>query len=226
MIAQSELEFALSVQERSYRLLQWLGDAVRKGFVPIVLAHDVAGAGAAAKHWLERQQGSLPVACRPTDQELDAFANFFGTYLETSFDLDEKSKMRRVSTCGCYCPFCLRLVESRNLIPKSLDSHDKKRAAKLRLRRLEELSIESGLVFNEDRARSILGIESQRVDASMSAYAFALLERLRGFSDGPAVLALWRDFAWNRSGAPIHQFKLRANDILEAEIRLTGLLTS
>jgi hypothetical protein len=226
MIAQFELEFALSVQERSYRLLQWLGDAVRKGFVPIVLAHDVAGAGAAAKHWLERQQGSLPFACRPTDEDLDAFANFFGTYLETSFDLDEKSKMRRIRSCGCYCPFCLRLVESRNLIPKSLDSHDKKRAAKLRLRRLEELSIESGLVFNEDRARSILGIESQRVDASMSAYAFALLERLRGFSDGPAVLALWRDFAWNRSGAPIHQFKLRANDILEAEIRLTGPLTS
>ncbi|MBU6180128.1 MAG: hypothetical protein KGR69_10715 [Verrucomicrobia bacterium] len=226
MIARSDLEFALSIQERSFKLLQWLSKAVREGFVPIVNAHDVAGAGDAARYWLQRQRGSLPVACRPADDEIEAFANFFGTYLETSFDLKKSPTKRLVSGCGCYCSFCLRLVESRNLILKTLTPQDKKRAAKLRLRRLEELALEAGAGFNEDRASSILEIESQRLDASRSAYASALIERLHGFSDGPSVLALWRDFAWNRSGAPIHDFKLRANDIVEAEIRLLSLLNA
>lgn len=226
MITQTDIEFALSIQERSFKLLQWLAKTVREDFVPIVLAHDVAGAGDAARYWLQRQRGSLPVACRPADEEIDAFANFFGTYLETSFDLKRSTTKRLASSCGCYCSFCLRLVESRNLSPKTLTPQDKKRAAKLRLRRLEELALEAGTDFNQDRASSILEVESQRLDASRSAYASALLERLRGFSDGPAVLALWRDFAWHRSGAPIHDFKLRANDILEAESRLLSLLNA
>lgn len=226
MITRTNIEFALSIQERSFKLLQWLAKAVREGFVPIVLAHDMAGAGDAARCWLQRQRGSLPVACRPADEEIEAFANFFGTYLETSFDLKKSPTKRLASSCGCYCSFCLRLVESRNLIPKKPTPQDKKRAAKLRLRRLEELALEAGAGFNEDGARSILEVESQRLDASRSAYASALLERLQGFSDGPAVLAPWRDFAWNRSGAPIHDFKLRANDILEAESRLLSLLNA
>lgn len=226
MITRTYIEFALSIQERSFKLLQWLAKAVHEGFVPIVLAHDVAGASDAARCWLQRQQGSLPVACRPADEEIEAFANFFGTYLETSFDLKRSTTKRLASGCGCYCSFCLRLVESRNLSPKTLTPQDKKRAAKLRLRRLEELALEAGTGFNEDRASAILEVESQRLDASRSAYASALLERLQGFSDGPAVLALWRDFAWNRSGAPIHDFKLRANDILEAESRLLSLLNA
>lgn len=226
MIAQTEIEFALSIQARSFKLLQWPSKAVREGFVPIVLAHDVAGAGDAARYWLQRQRGSLPAACRPADEEMEAFANFFGTYLETSFDLKQSTTKRLASSCGCYCSFCLRLVESRNLIPKTLTPQDKKRAAKLRLRRLEELALEAGAGFNENRASSILEVESQRLDASRSAYACALIERLHGFSDGPSVLALWRDFAWNRSGAPIHDFKLHANDIREAEIRLLSLLNA
>jgi hypothetical protein len=226
MIAQTEIEYALSIQERSFKLLQWLSKAVREGFVPIVLAHDVAGAGDAARFWLQHHLGSLPGACRPTEEELDAFAKFFGTYLETSFELDAKSTTRVTSACGCYCPLCRRLSNPQNLRPKSLTPQDKKRAAKLRLRRLEEIALGSGVGFDEDQARSILEIESHRLDASMSAYASALLERLRGFSDGPAVLGLWRDFAWKRDGAPIRNFKLRANDILQAEMRLIGHLTS
>ncbi len=226
MIAQTEVEYALSIQERSFKLLQWLGKAVREGFVPTVLAHEVAGAGEAARFWLQHLLFSLPMDCRPSEEEMDAFANFFGTYLETSFDLEENPKQRFESGCGCYCPLCRRLADPQNLKPKSLTPQDRKRAAKLRLRRLEELSLGSGIGFDEDRAHSILDIESHRLDASISAYASALLERLRGFSDGPAVLALWRDFAWNRSGAPIRNFKLRANDILEAEIRLLSLLNA
>lgn len=226
MISQSEIEFALSIQDRSFKLLQWLSKAVREGFVPIVVAHDVAGTGPAAKYWLERQWQSLPNACRPAEEEMDAFANFFGTYLETSFDLDEKSGQRAESRCGCYCSFCCRMVESGNLRTKTLVSLDKKRAGKLRLRRLEELALGSGIAYCEETAQSLLGIETTRVDASVSAYASALLERINGFSDGPAVLALWRDFAWHRSGAPIRNFKLRAKQILDAETRLVTLLNT
>ena len=99
-----------------------------------------------------------------------------------------------------------------------------KRAAKLRLRRLEELALEAGIVFREEFANSILGNETNRLDASTSAYASALLDRIKGFSDGPAVLALWRDFSWTRSGAPIRNFKLSAEQILDAESRLVSKL--
>lgn len=226
MIAKSDIEFALSVQERSFKLLQWLGKAVGEGFIPIVQAHGMADAGSAAKDWLQRQWLSLPPACRPSEGEMEAVANFFGTYLETSFDFDESPKQRFVSDCGCYCSFCCRLMAPQLLRAKSLAPHDRKRAAKLRLRRLEELALESGLPFHEERARSILGIEKSRLATSISAYASAMLDRIKGFSDGPAVLALWRDFAWTRNGSPDRKFKLNAKLVLESELHLVAQLNT
>ena len=61
--------------------------------------------------------------------------------------------------------------------------------------------------------------------ASLSAYGSALLDRLKGISDGPAVLALWRDIAWTSSGSPNRNFKLKAKDILNAEQTLIKTLS-
>jgi hypothetical protein len=51
----------------------------------------------------------------------------------------------------------------------------------------------------------------------MTAYAAALLRRLEGSTDGPEVLALWRRFAWTRSGSPRKDFVLTADAVLQAE---------
>ena len=61
-------------------------------------------------------------------------------------------------------------------------------------------------------------------DASMVAYADDLIQREKGIANGPAVLALWRGFAWNETGSPKHGFRLKVSLIVEAEERLFKLL--
>lgn len=224
MLTKTDIEFALSIQSRCFKLLQWLGNAIREGFVPVMKAHDVTDAGHAARAWVETHFYNLPNECRPLSDEMVPFANFFGTYLETSFDIIANPKDRYVSDCGCFCPCCVRLARAQHLKPKSLAREDKERASKLRVRRMEMLARDEGLPSFELRIKESLNDESLRLQASLSAYGDALLDRLKGISDGPAVLALWRDFAWTPAGAPNRRFKLQARQILEAEQKLLGVL--
>ena len=61
-------------------------------------------------------------------------------------------------------------------------------------------------------------------EASLVAYGIDLESRQKGFAEGPAILALWRSFAWNENGSPKRNFQLTAGLILEAESRLTRAL--
>lgn len=224
MLTSTDIDYAISIQNRCYKLLQWLGNAVREGFVPVVKAHAVADAGHAAKAWVETHLFNLPADCRPLADEMEPFSNFFGTYLETSFDLVADAKAEYVSNCGCFCPICRQLANPRHLKPKSITRDDKERAHRLRIRRLEMLAREEGLPSFELRIRESIGHEAIRQQASLSAYGAALLERLKGISSGPAVLALWRDFAWNQNGSPNRDFKLKTKAIIEAETKLITVL--
>jgi hypothetical protein len=116
------------------------------------------------------------------------------------------------------------LANPRHLKPKSISDADKKRAVKLRVRRMEALAQEDAMPSFEMRIRECLKDESVRIDASLASYGMALLDRLKGISHGPAVLALWRDFAWTPAGSPIHNFKLTSRRILEAEKSLIIIL--
>jgi hypothetical protein len=224
MLPIEELNRAIEVQGRSFKLLQWLAKAIREGFIPLTKAHDVTDAAHAAKAWIEGHYHNLPFDCRPDADQMEEFANFFGSYLETSFDIVEAPAERYVSECGCFCPMCRRLANPQNLKTKSLTKVDKNRAAKLRVRRIEMLALEEGLPFNESLVHESLQDAEVRHSASLSAYGSELLERLNGFSDGPAVLALWRDFAWNQNGSPNRDFKLTTKHITEAEKALVALL--
>lgn len=224
MLFKTDIEFALSIQSRCFKLLQWLGNAIREGFVPVMKAHDVTDAGHAARTWVETHFYNLPNECRPLSDEMIPFANFFGTYLETSFDIVAQPKARYISSCGCFCSCCVRLAQAQHLKAKALTREDKERAAKLRVRRLEMLAREEELPSFELRIKECLTDDSLRLQASLSAYGAALLDRLKGISDGPAVLALWRDFAWSREGAPLRRFKLQSKHILEAEQKLLNVL--
>lgn len=224
MLPIKELDRAIEIQGRAFKLLQWLSRAIREGFIPLTKAHEVADAAHATKAWIEGHYHNLPFDCRPEQSELEEFANFFGSYLDTSFDIVEAPAERYVSECGCYCPMCRRLANPQHLKAKSLTKVDKNRAAKLRVRRIEMLALEEGLPFNELSVYESLQDAEFRHSASLSAYGSELLERLNGFSDGPAVLALWRDFAWTAAGAPNRQFKLKAELIHQAEQKLTHIV--
>jgi hypothetical protein len=226
MLPLKQLEHAIEIQGRAFKLLQWLAKAIREGFVPLTKAHDVADAAHAAKAWIEGHYHNLPFDCRPEQSELEEFANFFGSYLDTSFDIVEAPAERYVSECDCFCAMCRRLANPQHLKAKSLTKVDKNRAAKLRVRRIEMLALEEGLPFKEPLVHELLQDADVRRSASLSAYGSELLERLNGFSDGPAVLALWRDFAWNQNGSPNRDFKLKTKLITDAEKALIVLLRS
>ncbi len=222
MLSFNELQNALEIQNRCFKLLQWLARAVGEGFISVSKAHGFADASHAVKAWVESHFYNLPLDCRPEPEQMEPFANFFGTYLETSFDLIANPADRYVSACGCSC--CLYLAAPQYLKPKSLTRADKERAIKLRVRRLEVLAREEGLPFDESRLHEVLVDEKLLIAASLSAYGTELLDRLKGISEGPAVLALWRHFAWNRNGSPIRNFKLQASNILQAEQSLLSVL--
>ena len=224
MLPLKQLEHAIDIQGRSFKLLQWLAKAIREGFVPLTKAHDLTDASHATQAWINGHYHNLPFECRPEPDHIDEFTNFFGSYLETSFDIIEAPAERYVSDGSCYCAMCRRLAYPQHLKAKSLSKADKNRAAKLRVRRMEMLAREEGLPFVEAVMRESLKDIVVQHYASLSAYGSAMLDRLNGYSDGPAVLALWRDFAWTSSGAPNRQFKLKAKDILLAEQKLIEIL--
>ena len=217
MLNADQLEHAIAIQKRCFKLLQWLGKAVQAGFVTVTRAHHVADTSLAAKEWVETHLYNLPEDCRPSDDDIGPFANFFSTYLETSFDLVAHPRKEYESSCGCFCQFCCRMVNPRHLKPKSLTREDKDRATKLRVRRMEMLAREEGLPSFELSIRASLDDEVVRRHASFGAYGAALLDRLKGISSGPAVLSLWRDFAWNPNGSPNPTFRLKLKRIQEAE---------
>ncbi len=61
-------------------------------------------------------------------------------------------------------------------------------------------------------------------DLSLLAYGYDMSQREKGIANGPAVLALWRGFAWNELGSPKHGFRLKADMIIDAQNRLLDLL--
>jgi len=224
MLNADQLEHAIAIQNRCFKLLQWLGKAVQSGFVSASKARHVADTSLAARDWVSTHYQNLPLDCRPAPEDLEPFANFFGTYLETSFDLVAQPQNDYASDDGCYCPLCRRLADPRHLRPKSLGHADKERAMKLRVRRMEMLAREEGLPSYELLIKASLEDQEVKHFASYAAYGSALLDRLKGISGERAVLALWRDFAWTRNGSPDPNFKLNVSAILKAEQSLLQIL--
>lgn len=57
------------------------------------------------------------------------------------------------------------------------------------------------VILNEKEVAAIMDDSSQRETTSLIAYADDLLKRINGTAAGPAVLVLWRGFAWTSEGS-------------------------
>jgi hypothetical protein len=226
MLNPTSVEHAVEIHALSYKLLKWLNSAIHQGFVPTTHSHGGTSPADAAAAWVHHHYHNLPLTCRPRIEHIEEFGRFFGTYLDASFDLLREPEQHLLPDAGgCLCPICRSLSHPQYLKPKSLTKHDKARAAKLRARRVETLALEENLSITAEAIANLAESERTRRDTSLSAYGASLLDRLQGFSAEPAVLALWRDIAWDRRGAPLRNFKLKAADILNAEQRLLAILT-
>lgn len=229
MLDPARLEEAIDLQRRSYALLRWLGDAIPRGFISFDTAHEYADSAESALAWISEHFDNLPHAARPTSRDaetMNRFANFFASYLETSFDFDENPGTLLKSDCGCYCPFCTVVFSAPHLRTKRLFRSDKDRAKRLELDCLNDLAASLGLSFDVAVLAELLSDHGTREQAALVAYAGQLLRRCDGTYTGPWVLAHWRTFGWRQTGSPKQDFELTPELVLEAERVLINKLSS
>jgi hypothetical protein len=122
-----------------------------------------------------------------------------------------------VTDCGCRCPICVRIVQRSHLQPKKLGNADKRRARALKCDHLATLALQRGVTLADAAIEQLLDDASLGTAVAMATYGGQLVRRSQGDGDGPAVLALWREFAWTKQGSPDPDFELDAEAVLAAE---------
>ena len=221
----AQLQRLVDMQQRSYRLLKWMANAVTEGFVNFDTAHDYSELPVAAEAWIRIHYQNIPPNARPANEDFAPFCDFFSTYLTNSFELISNPGQQRYSPdAHCFCPMCSWLVDAPNLVTRKVQSSDKRRADTMRRNACLKLAIVNEIEVDEGVLNEMLQTRLAFEDASLVAYADDLIQREKGIANGPAVLALWRGFAWNETGSPKHGFRLKASLIVEAEERLFNLL--
>ena len=226
MFDREEIHKSLELQRRGYNLVRWLGGAMAKGVIQFDRAHDYMDEAGAAEEWIRGHYHNLPPSCTVALDQLPAFARFFATYLTTSFELVEHPRKRVESSCGCYCPICTYIVAAPQLKVRKLVRRDKERARKIKIAALQQLAREHNTELDSRQAETLIDSPDSALDISLIAYGQQLLARVKGVSAGPAVLALWREIAWDKRGAPKKNFELAADDILRAEESIGKRITN
>jgi len=227
LLEPKQLDLAVEMQAKSYALLKWVGQAVSSGLLSFHTAHQYSSLPPAAKNWIESNYGNIPSAARVDKKDLSVFANFFSTYLENSFDLiANPGKIKYSPDAHRFCPMCSWMVDAPHLKTKSLTTADKKRAVNMQIHALMQLAIDTGAALEELRAEEIASHPQTGEASALLAYGHDLIQRLDAIANGPAVLALWRRFAWSASGSPKPKFQLKAKMILDAESQLRTLLVA
>lgn len=225
MFDRDQLEHAIDLQRRSYRLLKWLANAVRDGLIRFEAAHAFTSLPDATSARLLEHIQNVPPDARPEIADVQTFARFFSTYLENSFDLDVAPGKRLFSPdAHCFCPICSWLIDAPNLKTKKVNSSDKKRANRMRVDAIQNVAKELRVSVPDTEIEELLTDVPTFESASLLAYGFDLFRRTRGIANGPAVLALWRGFAWNRFGSPKTKFQLTATLIINAEAEIINIL--
>jgi hypothetical protein len=220
-----QLDIAVKMQAKSYALLKWVGQGVSSGLLSFRTAHEYSTLPHAAAHWIDKHHLNIPDAARVDQRDIPVFANFFSTYLENSFDLiANPGKIKFSPDAHCFCPMCSWMIDAPNLKTKSLTTADKKRALKMQVHSIIQLGTACGAKLDESRAVAIVSDNGETT--ALLAYGHDLIQRLNAIANGPAVLALWRRFAWNSSGSPKPKFRLSAKMILNAESELLALLSA
>lgn len=219
-----ELERALELQQKGYQLILWLGSLTDRSIVAFDQAHEAASMAEAGRHWLERNLSTLPERCRPEPGDLEAFANIVASFLSSSFDLVAEPGTRRDSRCGCYCSWCSCAVAASHLKTKKVSGKDKKRSLDLQADLLMSCALELNRSLAREEAVRMLEDKDVGEAAAVVAYADELIRRMKGLYEGPAVLALWRRFAWNEKGSPKKDFRLKVEDVRRAEARIERVI--
>jgi hypothetical protein len=195
-----------------------------KGFIPDTREHEDTDVSASAFDWIEQNYLNFSEEARPDRRHLREFANFFGTYVTSSFDVIDQPGTRLHSDWRCYCEFCSHIVNAPHLQPKKLSKRDKIRANELMVARVTVLALVEHVALKPEAATSIVQDNETRRFAGYSVYGYWLIKRTEGITDGSSILALWREIAWHPTGSPIKNFKLQYKDFMAAEESLVDAM--
>jgi hypothetical protein len=210
MLSPERLLLAIDIHSRSYKLLRWIGAAIENGLLPLARAEQHSDTPDAAIEWITKNYQLFPCELMPGESHLREFACFFWTYVTSSFDVVAyPGTLLQPGNCGCMYPLCARIKRASHLQPKKLSKADKRRALELMMDRISALAEEERVSVTPERCGEIASDPLTRRSAGFSTYGYWLINRLTGRTDGPAILALWREIAWNKSGSPIQGFSLR-----------------
>ena len=215
MLDPEEMVLAVELHRKAYGLLQWISDAVAKGELTFSRAHEYATASESFRDWLVTYTRQVPGRWRPrmsVEREVDMFANLFASYLLTSFELVEEPGLRlATSDHCCTCVMCQRLVAAPHLRLRRISTHERKRARALKLEHLGRLAAERQQPLTDALARVILDGEKTAEATAIATYAYALVARCKGSPGEPALLALWREFAWTQAGFAAEGLSVRGS---------------
>jgi len=234
MIDADEIKLAVELQRKSYGLLQWIGEAVRKGELLLSRAHEYGTESEAFREWLVTYWRQIPGRLRPRMSdagEVDRYVNLFVSYLSTSIELVEEPGLQLAPQWGaaewrCKCPLCSRLVRASHVQARKLRDEDRRRADEEKLGYLARLAALHRRRLSDDAARELVDSDETSELVALATYGESLVGRSRGQAGEPALLALWREFAWTSTGAPKRGFELTAASILESEAELAKRLAA
>lgn len=227
MLERKNIERAVDVQQRAYRLLVWMKGALDRGFIAPEAAGQYASREDASLAWLEKHLLNFPENARPEPRDLRQFGKFFATYLTSSFDLEATPGENLYSPGGhCFCPICSWMVRAPHIRPKKVTTADKKRAEKMKANFLDTAAAANGRTLPRRSREQILQDPEMREALALCAYAADLLHRMMGAAQGPATLALWRSFAWTAQGSPRKDFVLSADQIMKAQEKIVDKVSA
>ena len=214
MFDQQQLATVLRLHEKSYELLKWAKTALKQGTISFSVLHTATDSTSAAAEWIQRHLANIPNVARPEPSEVSLFSRLFVSFLQTSFDLSANTQVRTTFN-SCCCGFCTTIRMGPNLVPRTPSKRDFKTAAELKQLYLHQLAADCEIT-NSEVIRKTLSEPSLSTELSMATWGAELVRRSQFASQGEAVLALWREFAWKDKN-PIRDFKITAKLILAAE---------
>ena len=215
MFDQQQLTTVLRLHEKSYELLKWAKAALKQGTISFSVLHTATDSASAAAEWIQRHLANVPSAARPVTTEVPLFSRLFVSFLQTSFDLSANTQVR-TTTNSCCCGFCTTIRMGSNLVPRTPSKRDFKTAAELKQLYLQRLATDCQITDSSEVITKVLADTNLRVELSMATWGAELVRRSQFASQGEAVLALWREFAW-KDNNPIRDFSITAALILNAE---------
>jgi hypothetical protein len=222
MFDEARVARVLELHERSYALLRWVKAALRDGHLSFEVVHDAGDSASAAEEWVRRHLANLPREARPAEPDVPTFARLFVSFLKTSFRLNADS-VRLVSAGKCRCPFCSYLQAGPGLDPVSPSRKHAEAARELERIYLARLSSELPTPPPREVVEAVLDVRDLRESVAMATWTAEMLRRSEFASQGEAVLALWRAFAWE-DGRPRRDYRPTARALCAAERRVRDAL--